>query len=224
MRLKAEHLPTPTVRPVAIKIYQDGMRRFPLSYKIAKALSELYQKDKSESAIEILQTARRTPVVSFSVTKLLISLYQRYRCNSEAFNEAQRLTVTHKSQWETYEVIWDVLQGSDMTLQERLDVWISLSSQDSPRWEVFIYLAYCYIDLHEYKLAVQACHASIEIYPHISAAWVCCDTYQLLERYEEALSILNWYTDYGLDPLAEKKLALLRHLKKWETLSKFLRE
>ena len=60
--------------------------------------------------------------MSFSVTKLLISLYQEYRRNSEASNEALRLTVTHKSQWQTYEVMWDVLQESDMTLQERLNV------------------------------------------------------------------------------------------------------
>ena len=45
-----------------------------------------------------------------------------------------------------------------------------------------------------------------------------------LGRYKEALSILNWYTDYRLDPLAEKKVALLRYLKRWESLSKFLRE
>ena len=44
-----------------------------------------------------------------------------------------------------------------------------------------------------------------------------------LGMYEEALSILNWYTDYRLDPLAEKKVALLRYLKRWVTLSKFLR-
>ena len=42
LRLKAEHLPTLTVRAVAIKIYQDGMRCFPLSYEIVEALSELY--------------------------------------------------------------------------------------------------------------------------------------------------------------------------------------
>ena len=111
-----------------------------------------------------------------------------------------------------------------MTLQERLNVWLSSSSQDSPRWEVFIYLACCYIDLQEYKLAVQACQASIEIYPHISAVWVCCDAYMELGMYEEALSMLEFYTDYRLPALAKKKVGLLRHLKKWETLSKFLRK
>ena len=92
LQLKA--LLTPMDR--AVEIYQDGMRRFPLLYKIVKALSEFYQKEKSESAIEVLQTARRIPVMSFSVTELLISLYQEYGRNSEAFNEALRLAVTHK--------------------------------------------------------------------------------------------------------------------------------
>ena len=41
--------------------------------------------------------------------------------------------------------------------------------------------------------------------------------------YEEALS-MEFYTDYGLPALAKKKVGLLRHLKKWETLCKFLRE
>ena len=112
LRLKA--LLTPMDR--AVEMYQDGMRRFPLSYEIVKGLAQLYQVDKSESAIEVLQTARRIPVMSFSVTKLLISLYQRYGRSSEAFNEAFRLTVTHKSQWQTYEVMWDVQRESDMTL------------------------------------------------------------------------------------------------------------
>ena len=99
-----------------------------------------------------------------------------------------------------------------------------MSSQDSPRWEVFVYLAYCYIDLQEYKLAVQACQASIEIYPHISAAWVCCDAYMELGRYEEALSTLDFYSDNRRASSANMQVTLLRRLKKWETLSKFLRE
>ena len=85
----------------------------------------LRQEGKSESAVEDLQTARRIPVMSFAVTKLLISLYRGCGLNSEAFNEALRLTVTHKSQWGRYEVMWKVLQELDMTLQERLNLWIS---------------------------------------------------------------------------------------------------
>ena len=132
LRLKARSLPTLAVRPVAIKIYQDGMRCFPRSYKIVERLSRLCREDKSESAIEVLQTARRIPVMSFEVAQLLISLYQRYGRNSEAFNKALRLTVAHKSQWETYEVMWDVQRESDMTIQESVKLWISLSTQDSP--------------------------------------------------------------------------------------------
>ena len=42
--------------------------------------------------------------------------------------------------------------------------------------------------------------------------------------YEEALSMLNPYSDNRRASFANKKVTLLRRLKKWETLSKFLRE
>ncbi len=75
-----------------------------------------------------------------------------------------------------------------------------------------------------YKLAAQACQASIEIYPHVSAAWVCCDAYMELEMYEEALSMLSSHSDDGLPFSAKKEVTLLRRLENRETLSKFRRE
>ena len=117
-----------------------------------------------------------------------------------------------------------------MTPQARLNTWISLSTQESPRWEVFVYLAYCYLDLQEYELACKACQASMDIRQHISAISVCCDAYVKRGMYDEALSLLNFDLENAnlkmevAKHLIWLKVWVLRRLDRWESLSDTLKQ